>query len=254
MQLPKFLSSFPQTIFRSSSKFSKDTRIIEINNERRLLVNGIIQSVYPLDNNWQRFENRCWGIMKSLATVNLSQTDKKQVLLLGLAGGTVIHLLNQAFSDVKITAIEIDKELIDAGKKYFFLDQFENLEIINSDARNLPTFAKATVGKPDQCYNVIINDLFSSERSPDFVDDEGFLLQLHGRLKTDGLLICNRIFKEREINEREGFLKKLKEIFGNADVVEVKSQCSVKNYVFFATPCHPGAPSERSKAERVEGR
>lgn len=84
------------------------------------------------------------------------------VLLLGLGGGCVIDLLRNEFGfEGKITAIEMDKVVIDIAESEFGHKPDDNLQIICDDALN---FVNTTKSK----YDLIIVDLFIDTEIPDF--------------------------------------------------------------------------------------
>lgn len=63
------------------------------------------------------------------------KNNKKKVLIIGLAGGTIASQFNYYFpGQMEVDGIEIDEEVIDIAKKYFNLDS-ANTNIINQDGR-----------------------------------------------------------------------------------------------------------------------
>src|SRR5437867_481892 len=79
-----------RTVFEAASRASGRIRVVDYRAERRLIVNGEILSVYPLDGDWSRVRREYWW--RALAVTALPR--RPSVLLVGLGGGTQIHLLH----------------------------------------------------------------------------------------------------------------------------------------------------------------
>ena len=78
-----------RTVFEEESPESGRIRVVEDHRERRLIVGGDTLSVYPLDGNWERMRNEYWW--HALVAVEIPR--RPSVLLVGLGGGTQVHLL-----------------------------------------------------------------------------------------------------------------------------------------------------------------
>lgn len=76
-----------------------------------------------------------------------------KILILGLGCGSVLKPLLKKFPNCQITGVEIDKEMIDIGKKYFNLEKYTNLKIVCDDAKN---FCEKTKEK----YDLILVDMY----------------------------------------------------------------------------------------------
>ena len=57
----------------------------------------------------------------------------KNVLILGLGGGSVAKLIRKRYPKAKITGIEIDPVMVDLGKKYMKLDEWK-VDVVIADA------------------------------------------------------------------------------------------------------------------------
>ena len=85
-------------------------------------------------------------------------TKEQNILILGLAGGTISTQLNYFFSpnyDLHIAGVEIDQKIIDLAKKYFNLEN-PSLTVYNLDGRN---FLDLT----DQKYNAMVIDVYANQ-------------------------------------------------------------------------------------------
>ncbi|MBK7818080.1 MAG: hypothetical protein IPJ60_11450 [Sphingobacteriaceae bacterium] len=102
--------------------------------------NGIVELTYSngrkiLDSS---NANYSYGSLQRILKFGLEKiefTKVNDVLLLGLGGGSVIHTLRNDFGFTgKITAVEIDKTIIDIAMNEFELMLDANLETIHTDA------------------------------------------------------------------------------------------------------------------------
>ncbi|MCL4390490.1 MAG: methyltransferase domain-containing protein [Patescibacteria group bacterium] len=113
---------------------------------------------------------------KALAKVSFVP---KNVLILGLGGGTAAKIISQKWPAAKITGVEIDPVMIFLGKKYFNLAKIPNLEIIQSDATN---FLRSTKQK----FDLILTDAYIGNRRE--------TIKIPKKLLTkNGLIITNHL-------------------------------------------------------------
>src|SRR5881628_1776108 len=119
-----------RTVFETASRVSGRIRVVDYRAERRLIVNGEILSVYPLDGDWSRVRREYWW--RALAVTALPR--RPSVLLVGLGGGTQIHLLHSLTRPRLITVIERDHVIARVAGDWFGLDTAGPLEILCADA------------------------------------------------------------------------------------------------------------------------
>ena len=94
------------------------------------MVSGETLSVYPLDGDWSRVEREYWW--RALTVVALP--PRPTVLLVGLGGGTQIHLLRRLAAPRRITVIEHDPIIVRVANDWFGLDSVRKLEIVCAEA------------------------------------------------------------------------------------------------------------------------
>lgn len=146
----------PRTLHSSKSGFSGEIRVVQKGRERQLLVGGYVQSI-----NWDcpEVKKRVWGKLANEALLLVSANRAEpadpptrrvsapppdgccssgsappRILILGLGGGTEIHLISHQYPNTQFSAVEIDPEIIKLAKRYFDVDKIPNLEIVNEDA------------------------------------------------------------------------------------------------------------------------
>ncbi|MFM9987109.1 spermidine synthase [Flavobacterium sp.] len=139
----------------------------------------------------------------SLKKIGLSKISNfKTILVLGVAGGSVIKTLVDEFEyKGKITGVEIDAETINLANKYFGLDKIDNLQIIITDAEKF-------VKEINETYDLIIIDIFEDNIMPNFLFENTFISNILKILNTNGFVIFNTIVSDNSAQIRnEKFVK-----------------------------------------------
>ena len=156
-------------------------------NCRRLYKDGVLLSAY---NPSLAVTANAWDLL--MLPAFFYPDDKIQnILLLGVGGGSVIHMLNRYVKPGKITGIEFDQTQLAIGKRFFGLSQ-PNVDLIHADAI---TWLETYQGP---AFDMIIDDLFVENLGEPVAsskaDSKWFTLLLK-KLKTDGVIVKNFIEK-----------------------------------------------------------
>jgi len=104
--------------------------------------------------------------------IEIDKYDIKKVLLLGLGAGSVVDLLiNKHGIKCEITGVELDATVIDFAKKYFAIEQYKSLKIVQADAFEY-------VQQCNDKFDLIVVDLFIGDTVPAAFASEGFISNL----------------------------------------------------------------------------
>jgi protein-L-isoaspartate O-methyltransferase len=122
-----------RTVFEAWTQTTGRVRVVDYRNERRLIVSGDILSVYPLDEDWERLRKEYWW--HALAAVELPAQPR--ALLVGLGGGTQVHMLQQIAAPREITVIERDPVIVRVACDWFGLRRLSGLEFLCGDATRI---------------------------------------------------------------------------------------------------------------------
>jgi spermidine synthase len=116
---------------------------------------------------------------------NATQNQVKNVLMIGLAAGTVPHILSSAYGNqLKIDGVEIDPEIIKVGAEYFHTNEQTNLTPIAEDGRYyLVTSTKK--------YDLVGVDAFHQPYIPFYLTTREFFQQVRDHLTTQGVAAIN---------------------------------------------------------------
>ena len=167
---------FPITIFKTSSPYNKDIRILEESGMYKLLCNGARESGAYIALLWQH----------AFRSFRITPERRvKRILVLGIAGGTVIHMLHEVYPEARITGVDIDAVIIDVGKKYFGLGKLDKFRTICRDAAEY-----VAAGKHEE-FDCIVVDIFTGPDVPDFVLAESFERNVKKMLAPGGHVLIN---------------------------------------------------------------
>lgn len=154
---------FPEVVKIPDSKLNKNISILRYILGDTLLVDGLIESGDIMRHIWNVGINNL--IPKSY--------KPKNVLLLGLAGGSNARLVNKLYPNTHITAVEIDPVMIEIGFKYFNFRKIKNLEIITADALDFVNKLEDT-----DHYDLVLVDCFIGQEIPKKLEALDFFKKL----------------------------------------------------------------------------
>lgn len=100
-----------------------------------------------------------------------------------MGAGSAAHYFSRYFPEYALWGVEIDNAIIDAGRRYFELDEVP-LQVINSDARLYLTLT-------DTMFDVIIVDAYSFPYLPGHLSTVEFMWLLRHRLHVGGVVLYN---------------------------------------------------------------
>ncbi len=145
-----------------------------------------LHSVIDVDNPHHLLMENLQMMMLSL----LFHPQPQKILLLGIAGGSLIHFLRYHYPQASIDAVEIDAEMVellsgsgwlpsaDEQLKYHLLDAFKFLR------------------ETDESYDLILLDLFIDTLTPSELLDAGVQKQIESSLSAPGIVACNLLFND----------------------------------------------------------
>ena len=171
--------------------------ITEDEGRRALIVDGAVQSVAPEDGHRG---SGYWAAM-------IPDVRPRRALILGLAAGTVVHLLTRRFGPVPIVAVDDDPELVEIARSEFSLD-LANLEVTIGDAF-------AYVQTSTERFDLILIDLYHGHQPARGLVSRPFLAGLRRILEPKGQVVFN-LFSAYLTPER---LSRLQTGFRSVDIV-----------------------------------
>jgi spermidine synthase len=113
---------------------------------------------------------------------------KKSVLILGVAGGSVVKTLVNDFNFTSpIKGVELDANIIRLANKYFELNKIPNFKCIIDDAQHF-------IANSKEDFDLIIIDIFTDMNMPSFLFDNEFINNYKSRLTPKGHIIFNMMW------------------------------------------------------------
>ena len=123
-------------------------------------------------------------IAESFRPVQASEPKPKDIAILGLAGGTAAREYTAAYgSQVEITGVEIDREILYVARRYFHLSD-TNVHPVVADARY---WLDTKAGQ----YDVIVLDAYRQLYIPFHLITREFFCAVRGHLKPGGVAVVN---------------------------------------------------------------
>ena len=208
----KILSYFyPITIYKETSTISKSIEVTLYNG--KMLLNtkntnysfGSLQSI----------------LKKGLLDIGAAEISKMEsVLILGVAGGSVVQTLVNDFSFTKkITGIELDSEIIHIANSYFGLDKISNFKCLIQDAEQ---FVKTDKNQ----YDLLIIDIFKDTEMPEFLFQESFITNCKQLLNKKGYILFNTMrLNKNNLSKTEAYLSHF-----DSDLYEIKVLKNIEKY------------------------
>jgi predicted membrane-bound spermidine synthase len=123
------------------------------------------------------------GVWDYFNVLPLLKKDAGDALIIGLAGGTIAREYRFFFPHIKIDGVEIDGDIIAAGRAYFDMEG-PNLAIYHMDGR---TYLSTT----DKRYDLIIVDAYKQPYIPFHLTTEEFFEEVKAHLSEGGVVAVN---------------------------------------------------------------
>lgn len=123
--------------------------------------------------------------LEHLVAVLLFVPEPKSILLLGTAAGSLVHFLRHYLPQARLTAVDIDIELVEKMLQMKILPAAgDDLTYVYADARHF-------LASCDSSYDLVLVDIFSGAQSPAWLLEKKCIGRLHHLLGDDGALAYN---------------------------------------------------------------
>ena len=126
----------------------------------------------------------------------LLNKNPRRVLIIGLGGGVIPREMHRYFPEAEIDVAEIDSEVVEVAKRFFFFRPDERLRVYISDGRVF--VRRQATRKPAPAYDMVILDAFSNEYVPFHMATREFLQEVTAILHPKGVVVAN-VFRKNQI-------------------------------------------------------
>lgn len=215
--------NLPKLIYSASSEYNPKIEVYQVGDDYRLSVNGTVQSA---SKGTQSVGNRYWGKMVEMITEE--NPEVRKILLLGLGGATMIHLINEQLPDARVLAVEIDEEMVKVAEKFFGLGDLKNLEIIIDDAFLVVTEPEKYDIDP-YSFDAILVDVFCGNKYPELGSSGSFFANVKNLLRPGGMVIFNRIYLGDHQYEADEFVEAVEMNFERVRTEAVAGRSNADN-------------------------
>jgi spermidine synthase len=172
---------------RQERKTRAVTNRVEVKHGRKgraLHINGTFASWYDPDS---PITGSVWDALAAPLLL-LPQQARKDVLILGLGGGSAARIVRALAPRARITGVELDPKVVKAARRRFDLDSLR-VEVVCEDALGY-------LSRSRKRFDIIFEDVFVGSgravHKPDWLPDPGHGLAAK-RLRTGGILVSNTI-------------------------------------------------------------
>lgn len=116
----------------------------------------------------------------------------KNILVLGVGGGSLIHFLQHYLPEAQVTGVEFNSELMDIAHTQLKLPlASENLSYVIDDARN-------TIKQNETAYDLILVDIFEGGLAPQWLLQKSFTEALKQCLSKRGAVAYNLLINNKK--------------------------------------------------------
>ena len=161
-------------------------------NSLRLYTDGVFHSQY---NPKQILTGHVWDLLL-LPAFFYPKKKIKRILVMGVAGGAVLHMLRRFFSPDEIVGVELNPTHVSIGKRFFGLNK-SPITLVEADAIN---WLKNYQGEK---FDMVIDDLFTEKDGEPVsvvqANHQWFSIMLK-HLVDDGVIVRNFINRKELLN------------------------------------------------------
>lgn len=217
----------PKIIFETDSELNGRIRIVDVGSTRKMVVGNTIQSINP---DSPACPKLYWGQMSD--SIKERFTDIQNILILGLGGGTLAHLLSRSYPEVDITSVEYDEVMIQLAKEYFYVDKIPNHRIIHEDALRLVIEPEENDIAPSSL-DLLIVDVLNGDKFPDLGKTGNFISAVKRLIRPGGHIVFSRIYTEFFQEEVNIFVDSLENYFSEVETEVVAGYTNSDNLLIF---------------------
>lgn len=217
----------PKIIYETASELNGRIRIVDVGSTRKMVVGNTIQSINP---DSPACPKLYWGQMSD--SIKERFTDIQNILILGLGGGTLAHLLSRAYPDVNITSVEYDEVMIQLAKEYFYVDKIPNHKIIHEDALRIVVEPEENDITPSSL-DLVVVDVLNGDKYPDLGKTGNFISAVKRLIRPGGHVVFSRIYTEFFQEEVTIFVDSLENYFSEVETEVVAGYTNSDNLLIF---------------------
>nr|WP_155630647.1 fused MFS/spermidine synthase [Burkholderia cepacia] len=181
------------------------------------------------------------GYTRTMMGFLLFQPESAHIGVIGLGGGSLTKYCYRRLPEARITAIEINPDVIALRDRFHIPPDDEWLTVVCADAAQ---FLSATM----QTFDALLLDGFNADGAPSDLCSTVFYEVCRAHLNDDGVLVVNLLGDDPRLGD---MLTRLRDTFG-ASVTLAPAEDSAGNVVAFAWKSDAPLPSLEVLMERAD--
>jgi spermidine synthase len=217
----------PKVLYQATSQYNGNVEVWEAGTTRKLISDGTVQAI-----SWDSPNAQKMVFGQVVEILKEHEPQLHSILILGLAGGAMPHLISKAFPGVKIVSVEIDSQMVEIAKQYFNLDDIPNHSVIVEDAFRVivePEEHGLNLGE----FDAVVVDIYSGDKFPDLGHSGNFFASLKRLLRPGGLAVFNRIYLDAHQDDVDHFTEDLSGFFQDVDMRTIAGKTNSDNVLIF---------------------
>ena len=190
-------------------------QVVDQDGRRSLILNEghAVHSVYDPDElltggPWDYF------MVAPLMVEDTTEPEPRDVLVIGLAGGTVARQLTAAYGPIPIVGVEIDPEIDLVARDYFALGELDNVDVIVADGR----YALRT---SDATFDLIGVDAYRQPYIPFQLTSREFFQDVAAHLRPGGVAVVNAGRTRTDFRLVEALAATMRDVFPHVVAIDV---------------------------------
>jgi predicted membrane-bound spermidine synthase len=177
-------------------------------------------------------------------TEGFQPSDYQSLAMIGSAAGTASHIITEVYGPIPMDGVEIDPEIVEAGRRYFALDTLPSLTTHIEDGR---TYLQTT-GR-DKKWTVIGIDAYRQPYIPFHLTTVEFFQEVKDHLTPDGAVMINAGRTLHDTRLVDALANTMLQVYPNVYVIDVPTMA---NSMVIGTASPSRIENFAANAARVE--
>ena len=164
------------------------------------------------------------------------EREVESMYLVGLAAGTAAQLVSEVYGPIPIDGAELDPAIIAAGREYFNLDAYPNVNAVAADGRSWLWARSVGAFGPAQPYSLIAIDAYRPPYIPFHLTTVEFFELVRDNLAEHGVVAVNAARSRDDYTLVDALASTMAQVFPSVYVVDESTETlSLGNSLVVAT-------------------
>lgn len=160
---------------------------------------------------------------KTMMAALLLKKSPKNILILGLGGGSMAKFLLKLYPECNINIVDNSEQVVQIAYDLFYLPKIPNISVFIADAKEFLAKQKSTQ------YDLIFIDVFDEQGMSDSVTGFTFFNRCRNLLARDGWVVFNLWYHPESLHQTMVYY--IKKAFYH-QILEIPSSCETNHILF----------------------